>query len=145
MTKVFVSGCFHVLHAGHVWLFEQARALGDHLTVSFASDYTLMLLKRREPVIPEEHRRKLIESLRMVDEVVMGSGRLPAYGPVFDFGPEFERIRPQVLAVTDDDYMANGGKALYVKKFDCRLVVIPKNRALTLSTTAILHRAQGVL
>jgi len=37
MIKVFVSGCYDIIHAGHVQFFREARALGDHLTVSFAS------------------------------------------------------------------------------------------------------------
>ena len=36
MRKVFVSGCYDVLHAGHVEFFRAAKALGDHLTVCFA-------------------------------------------------------------------------------------------------------------
>ena len=33
MIKVFVSGCYDIVHAGHVQFFSEARALGDHLTV----------------------------------------------------------------------------------------------------------------
>jgi cytidyltransferase-like protein len=33
----FVSGCYDVLHAGHLQFFRDAKALGDYLTVSFAS------------------------------------------------------------------------------------------------------------
>lgn len=33
----FVSGCYDILHAGHVQFFTEARALADRLVVSFAS------------------------------------------------------------------------------------------------------------
>ena len=39
--KVFISGCYDILHGGHIQFFKEARALGDHLTVSFASDKVL--------------------------------------------------------------------------------------------------------
>lgn len=28
MKKVFVSGCYDIVHAGHIQFFEEARALG---------------------------------------------------------------------------------------------------------------------
>ena len=56
MKKIFVSGCYDILHAGHLQFFEEARALGDHLTVSFASSEVLWFHKRRKPSIPDEHK-----------------------------------------------------------------------------------------
>ena len=41
MRKVFVTGCYDILHAGHIQFFEEARALGDYLIVSFASSEVL--------------------------------------------------------------------------------------------------------
>ena len=49
--KVFVSGCYDILHTGHVQFFQDAKALGDHLTVCFASDEVLMLAKKELMVI----------------------------------------------------------------------------------------------
>lgn len=72
--KVFVSGCYDILHAGHIEFFNQARALGTHLTVSFASKEVLFRHKQRAPSIPDEHKKVLIESLRMVDKVIIGTG-----------------------------------------------------------------------
>jgi cytidyltransferase-like protein len=72
VKKVFVSGCYDILHAGHVQFFREARALGDHLTVCFASAEVLWLHKQRRASIPDEHKQVLLESLEMVDHVVMG-------------------------------------------------------------------------
>jgi hypothetical protein len=58
-----------------VEFFKQARALGDYLIVSFASDAVLAGHKQgRRSSIPTEHKKALIGSLRMVDEVVVGEG-----------------------------------------------------------------------
>ncbi|MFA6320075.1 MAG: adenylyltransferase/cytidyltransferase family protein [archaeon] len=35
MIKVFVSGCFDIIHGGHVEFFKSAKNLGDYLIVSF--------------------------------------------------------------------------------------------------------------
>jgi len=70
MVRVFVSGCYDILHAGHLQFFEEARALGDHLTVSFANEGILWKHKERQPSLPDEHKVALLKSLEMVDEVV---------------------------------------------------------------------------
>ncbi len=99
MIKVFVSGCYDILHAGHIEFFSQARALGDHLTVSFASSEVLMHHKQRRSSLPDEHKKALIEALSMVDSVVIGAGTELG----LDFKEDFLRLRPDILAVTDDD------------------------------------------
>lgn len=99
MKRVFVSGCYDILHAGHVQFFEEARSLGDHLTVSFASAEVLWHHKRRRSSIPDEHKRALIAALRCVDEVVVGTDTEEG----LDFRSHFLRIRPHLLVVTDDD------------------------------------------
>ena len=61
MKKVFVSGCYDIVHAGHIQFFEEARALGDYLIVSFASEPVLWHHKQRKPSIPDEHKKVLLE------------------------------------------------------------------------------------
>ena len=73
MKRVFISGCYDIIHAGHIQFFEEARALGDHLTVSFASEEVLWHHKQRRPSIPDEHKKAVLEGLRMVDEVIIGT------------------------------------------------------------------------
>ena len=108
MRTVFVSGCFDILHAGHVRFFQDARSLGDHLTVSFASAEVLWLHKGRMPSLPDCHKRELLESLAVVDRVVVGEGRTPG----LDFAESFVRLRPDVLAVTTDDRYADAKRKL---------------------------------
>ncbi|QNN25513.1 adenylyltransferase/cytidyltransferase family protein [Planctomycetales bacterium ZRK34] len=98
-VHVFVSGCYDILHAGHVEFFSQARSLGDFLTVCFASRQVLWDHKQRESSLPDEHKKALLESMRMVDQVVIGTGTELG----LDFKGEFLRLRPDILAVTTDD------------------------------------------
>lgn len=59
---VFVSGCYDVLHGGHLEFFSRARALGDHLVVSFAGDESLRAHKGgRIPSIPTPHKKASAE------------------------------------------------------------------------------------
>ncbi len=121
MIRVFVSGCYDILHAGHVQFFREARALGDHLTVCFASAEVLWIHKRRRSSLPDEHKRALIAALEMVDEVVIGCG----HDEGIDFREHFLRLRPQILAVTDDDKYAPLKRALCAE-VGARYVVMPK-------------------
>ncbi len=102
IKRVFVSGCYDILHAGHVEFFTQARALGDHLTVCFASQDVLWHHKQRKSSLPDEHKQALIAAMKVVDEVVIGHD----VGMGLDFETEFRRLKPDILVVTTDDQYA---------------------------------------
>ena len=121
MTRVFVSGCYDIVHAGHLQFFREARALGDHLTVSFASAEVLWLHKHRRSSLPDDHKRALLAGLNMVDEVVIGDGLEEG----LDFKEHFLRLRPAILAVTEDDKYAPLKRDLCAQ-VGARYVVLPK-------------------
>jgi cytidyltransferase-like protein len=129
-VKVFVSGTYDILHAGHVQFFTDARALGDHLTVCFASDEVLMLGKKRVSALPEDNKKILIGSLRCVDEAVSSSD----VHPVFDFVAHIERVKPDILAVTEDDRHAEAKRAFCAER-GIELVVLPKRSFVTQTST----------
>ena len=137
IKKVFVSGCYDILHGGHIEFFNQAKSLGDYLIVSFASDKSLELHKHKKTSIPENHKRKILESLRMVDEVVMGD-YLDELG--MDFKEHFLRIKPDILAVTEDDKYGEQKIAL-CDQIGAEYVVLPKNLDFDkISTTEIIKK-----
>jgi len=105
---VFVSGCYDILHAGHIQFFSDARDLGDELTVCFASAEALWAHKKRRTSLPDEHKKVILESLSMVDRVVIGAGKKLG----LDFEDHFLLLKPDVLAVTGDDHYADLKRAL---------------------------------
>jgi rfaE bifunctional protein nucleotidyltransferase chain/domain len=67
---VFTSGCFDLLHVGHLRAFEQARALGDVLVVGVNRDRRVRELKGpHRPVVPERQRAEVVAGLGVVDYV----------------------------------------------------------------------------
>jgi D-beta-D-heptose 7-phosphate kinase/D-beta-D-heptose 1-phosphate adenosyltransferase len=65
---VFTNGVFDILHAGHVQLLRQAKALGDVLVVGVNSDESVRRLKGpRRPVNREQDRLALIAAIDVVD------------------------------------------------------------------------------
>lgn len=140
MKKVFVSGCYDILHAGHLQFFEEARALGDYLVVSFASAEVLWIHKRRKPSIPDEHKFALLQGIRIIDEVVIGHG----HDEGIDFRDDFLRIRPDFLVVTEDDKYAPLKRALCAQ-VGAQYVVLPKTppRFEPVSTSSIVRWVQA--
>ncbi|MBN2302279.1 MAG: adenylyltransferase/cytidyltransferase family protein [Lentisphaerae bacterium] len=136
MKKVFVSGCYDILHGGHIEFFNQAKALGDYLIICLPGDESLFLHKRRRPFIPLEHKVHLTSSLKMVDEVVIGNDLEIG----LNFRSEFMRIKPQILAVTEDDKFAQAKKKLCAE-VGAEYVRLPKNLSYQqISTTEIFQR-----
>jgi cytidyltransferase-like protein len=121
MIRVFVSGCYDIVHAGHVQFFREARALGDHLTVCFASTEVLWRHKQRRSSLPDDHKRAVIAALDMVDEVVIGEGMEDG----LDFKDHFLQLKPSILAVTADDKYGQLKRDLCAQ-VGARYVVLPK-------------------
>lgn len=91
-----VSGCFDLLHSGHVTFLEEAAKLGK-LTVCIGSDATVQGLKGRPPLFGEKERAYMLEALSCVDEVRISPGR-----GHLDFLPELEEARPDIFFVNAD-------------------------------------------
>jgi cytidyltransferase-like protein len=136
MIRIFVSGCYDLLHAGHLQFFRDARALGDHLTVSFASAEVLWRHKARKNSLPDEHKQALLSALSMVDAVVVGTGLVEG----LDFREHFRTLRPDILAVTEDDKYAPLKQGLCAE-VGARYVVLPKTppRFAALSSSEIVR------
>ena len=132
MTKVFVSGCFDVLHSGHVRFFEEAAQYGD-LYVSVGSDKTIQDLKKRSTIYTEDERLYMVSSLKFVHQafIAKGSGRL-------DFKDEIQQIKPDIFFVNSDGDSLE--KRAFVESLGIRYLVStrkPKDKLPIRSTTSI--------
>ena len=69
---VFTNGIFDLVHSGHVELLNFAKLLGDKLVVGVNSDKATKEIKgSNRPINKEQDRKKIIQSLRAVDEVII--------------------------------------------------------------------------
>ena len=130
--KVFVSGCFDMLHSGHVAFFQEAASHGD-LYVGIGSDRTISDLKGRRTVNGESERLYMIKSLRYVRDawINRGSGLL-------DFEEELRELRPDIFFVNEDGYTPD--KKRLCAELGIELVVsrrVPVNGLPPRSTTAL--------
>ena len=95
MKRVMAVGVFDLLHAGHLHYMEQAKALGDNLTVVVADDDTVRK-RKHEPVTGQDLRLRMVQGLKPVDAAVIGN---PPDVPIFDILPT---INPDVIALGYD-------------------------------------------
>lgn len=94
--KVFVSGCYDMLHSGHVAFFKEAAKYGD-LYVGIGSDATIEELKHRKTVYSEKERLYMVKAIRYVTDAYInpGSGML-------DFVETLDRVKPDIFVVNSD-------------------------------------------
>ena len=94
--KVFVSGCFDLLHSGHVAFFQEAARYGD-LYVAIGSDRTVFELKNRSTVNNENERKYMIKALANVKDVLIAKG-----SGMLDFVDELKEVQPDFFVVNED-------------------------------------------
>ena len=94
--KVFVSGCYDLLHSGHVEFFMQAAQYGD-LYVGIGSDATYLEYKHRKPMFPEEERLFMVKNVRHVTDAYINAG-----SGVLDFIPTLDIVKPDIFVVNAD-------------------------------------------
>jgi FAD synthetase len=95
MVRVMAVGVFDLLHAGHLHYLEQAKSLGDHLTVIVAHDDTVRM-RKHEPVTSQDLRQRMVAGLKPVDHAMVGN---PPTVPMYDILPVVE---PDIIALGYD-------------------------------------------
>ena len=130
--KVFVSGCYDMLHSGHVAFLQEAAKLGD-LYVGLGADDTIMELKGRKTINSNAERLYMVKALRCVKDAWINSG-----SGIMDFEKEVAELKPDFFFVNTDGYTP--AKKEFCEKLGIKLVVserIPEEGLPARSTTAL--------
>lgn len=96
--KVLVSGCFDLLHGGHIAFFKTAASYGK-LYVSVGKDENLLMLKGKRPFFSQEERLYIVKSIKYVSEAFLASG-----SGMLDFEPDMIRIKPDIFIVNREGH-----------------------------------------
>jgi len=130
--KVFVTGCFDMLHSGHVRFLEEAADYGE-VHVGIGSDRTIKELKGRYPVTTQEERKYLLEALKHVKACHINSS-----SGIMDFLKELRRVSPAVFVVNEDGNTP--AKAQLCQRLGIEYVVLkrdPREHLPARSTTSL--------
>lgn len=113
--KVWVNGTFDVLHLGHIKLLEFASNFGS-LRVGIDTDKRVKELKGDDrPFNKQEDRKKMIEAIKYVDEVVLFDSREELIDIVKEYSPD--------IMVIGDDYK---GQTVYGSEHAKKLIFFEK-------------------
>jgi FAD synthetase len=96
MVRVLATGTFDLLHPGHLLYLSEAKALGDELYVIVARDSTVK--HKPKPIIPEGQRLEMVQSLRIVDEALLGDEQ-DMFRPLRD-------IKPDIVALGKNQFFS---------------------------------------
>lgn len=128
---VFTNGCFDLLHAGHVWLFKEAKKLGDILIVAVNSDASLQRLKGpKRPVFPLKERLEILAAIEFIDVLTVFSQDTPQ--------KIIALLRPDVLVKGGDWPLDQVVGREEVEESGGRVVLIPYIKGL--STTGLIKK-----
>ena len=116
--KVFVSGCYDLLHSGHVEFFRQAAEYGD-LYVGIGSDATILEYKHHKTVYSEQERLFMVKAIRYVKDAFINAG-----SGVMDFVPTVEALNPDILVVNEDG--SNEEKRRFCEEHGIEYVVLQR-------------------
>lgn len=115
---VFTNGCFDVIHEGHIKILKEAANLGRKLIVGLNSDKSVKSLKGdKRPINNQSSRKKILESIKYVDEVIIFDEKTPER--------LVKEVKPNVI-VKGGDYEAHeviGGD--FVVSRGGKIVIIP--------------------
>jgi len=131
-TKVFVSGCFDMLHSGHVAFFEEAAQYGE-LYVGIGSDSTIQQLKGRPTINTDKERLYMVKAVKHVKDAWVNSG-----SGLIDFSKEIRELKPDIFFVNEDGFTPD--KIKLCDEIGAQLLVskrIPQNGLPARSTTAL--------
>lgn len=94
LSIVLAGGVFDIIHPGHIYTLNAAKALGDILVVVVATDNTAVKMKKRRPIHTQEQRQELVNSLSMVDVCLIGQEE--------NMFKTVNNVKPQIIALGYD-------------------------------------------
>ena len=135
--KVFVSGCYDLLHSGHVEFFRQAAQYGD-LYVGIGSDATILVYKHHKTVYAEQERLFMVKSIRYVKDAFINAG-----SGVMDFIPTVLDLKPDIFVVNEDG--SNDTKRDFCQQHGIQYIVLQRDphEGLTARSSTALKETQS--
>ena len=130
--KVFISGCYDMLHSGHVAFFIEAASHGD-LYVGIGSDNTIQQLKGRPTINTDKERLFMVQAIKHVKDAWINSG-----SGLLDFDKEIRELKPDIFFVNEDGFTPD--KVKLCSEIGAELVVskrIPHSGLPARSTTSL--------
>lgn len=132
---VMTSGCFDLLHPGHITYLAQAKALGDRLIVAVNDDASVAQLKPSRPINVLSARMAVLAALQAVDWVIAFSDTTPAR--------LIQRLQPDIWVKGGDYQLEDLPEASIVNAYGGELRCV--DFVPSCSTTTLIHKIQSLV
>jgi D-beta-D-heptose 7-phosphate kinase/D-beta-D-heptose 1-phosphate adenosyltransferase len=129
---IFTSGCFDLLHDGHIEVLKKAKELGDILIVALNDDNSIKSNKGiMRPINNLNTRLSVLSSIKYVDFIIVFSENTP--------NNIYNIIQPDIL-VKGDDYSIEKIKEIFPNITDFISIPLINN----ISTTNIINKINKI-
>ncbi|WP_342305414.1 adenylyltransferase/cytidyltransferase family protein [Methanolobus sp. ZRKC5] len=127
MVRVLATGTFDLLHPGHILYLSEAKRMGDELYVIVARES--MIKHKPKPIVPDEQRVEMVNSLKIVDKAILGSD-----SDIFD---PIKEIKPDIIVLGYDQGFDTEKleKQLHEKGFNCKVIRVEQSLTCSLCST----------
>lgn len=133
---VATSGCFDILHAGHVTYLEEAKEKGDILIVLLNGDISVQKLKGKErPIVAQEERAIVLSGLACVDYICIFEQTVPC--------DAIEHLHPDIWVKGEDYAGKNIIEADVIKAYGGLICYVPMKKGC--SSTNIIEKIKGLV
>tara|TARA_B100000212_G_C26915941_1_gene339867 strand:- start:42 stop:437 length:396 start_codon:yes stop_codon:yes gene_type:complete len=127
MNKTIITfGTFDLFHIGHLNILNNCKKYGNTLIVGVSTDKLNFEKKQRFPIIQQNDRKKIIENIKVVDEVF--------FEETLELKREYIKKYNADILIMADDWK---GKFDYCSDL-CEVIYL--NRTPGVSTTDILNK-----
>lgn len=128
-TIVLATGCFDILHVGHLYFLESAAAQGDVLVVGVNSDRSIKMMKGHDrPIVGQDERAELVSALRYVDYVFIHDSIVAD-----DY---IHSLKPDVFVVGEQSVQTYPSESAAAEQIGARVHIVMRKPSL--STTSIM-------
>ena len=133
--KIATFGVFDIIHEGHVKFLEKCKNMSRNaeLIVVLARDSTVLKNRGRKPLIPEEQRRYIIETLKPVDKAILGNGGSDKLKIV-------EKIKPDIIVLGYDQKLNNKELEHELKNRGLKIKVFRLKKYGNINSTSIKNK-----
>lgn len=131
---VAISGCFDIIHIGHIRFIEAARKKGDSLVVLLESDDFIKKYKIRAPFHTQAERAEVLSHIKEVDTIVL----LPFMTKDISYSTMWKKVAPSIIALTEGDTYFKE-KTMQANEIGAKVVEVTKLFKGKSTTVALTH------
>ena len=118
---VLTSGCFDLIHQGHIYHLKESKKQGDILIVALNSDQSIKKLKgEKRPILDQNQRIEILSSMCWCDYICLFDER--------DIVEIIYLLKPDVFCIGEESVINFPQEITAAKKNNCSISIIKRKK-----------------